>query len=44
MEDHMKEMEGLGLIPAYMEGDEYITFLKGQEADVTALKPELGWQ
>ena len=44
MEDHVKEMEGLGLIPAYMEGDEYITFLKGQEADVTALKPELGWQ
>ena len=42
-EDHLKEMEGLGLIPAYMEGQEYIDFLKSQEADVTALKPELGW-
>ena len=42
-EDHLKEMEGLGLIPAYMEGQEYIDFLKSQEADVTTLKPELGW-
>ena len=42
-EDHLKEMEGLGLIPAYMDGQEYIDFLKSQEADVTALKPELGW-
>ena len=42
-EDHLKEMDGLGLIPAYMDGQEYIDFLKSQEADVTALKPELGW-
>ena len=42
-EDHLKEMESLGLIPAYMDGQEYIDFLKSQEADVTALKPELGW-
>ena len=44
MEDHLKEMEGLGLIPAYLEGQDYIDLLKSQEADVTALKPELGWQ
>ena len=43
MEDHLKEMESLGLIPAYLEGQDYIDLLKGQEADVTALKPELGW-
>ncbi len=43
-EGHLKEMDGLGLIPAYMDGQEYIDLLKGQEADVTALKPELGWE
>jgi tripartite-type tricarboxylate transporter receptor subunit TctC len=44
MEDHLKELENLGLIEAYMDGDEYMNFLKGQEADVEALAPELGWK
>lgn len=41
--DHLAEMETLGLMVNYMDGDDYINFLKGQEADVIALKPELGW-
>ena len=44
MEDHLKELENLGLIEAYMDGDEYMNFLKGQAADVEALAPELGWK
>jgi tripartite-type tricarboxylate transporter receptor subunit TctC len=44
MEDHLKELESLGLIEAYMDGDEYINFLKSQAADVEALAPELGWK
>ena len=42
--DHVAELEALGLVPAFMKGDEYIEFLKGQEEDVIALKPELGWE
>lgn len=43
MADHLAEMESLGLMVNYMDGDEYMTFLKGQESDVIALKPQLGW-
>ena len=43
MADHLAEMESLGLMVNYMDGDEYMTFLKSQEADVIALKPQLGW-
>ena len=43
MADHLAEMESLGLMVNYMDGDEYMTFLRGQESDVTALKPQLGW-
>ena len=28
----------------YMDGDEYLSFLKGQESDVIDLKPALGWE
>lgn len=42
--DHQAEMASLGLMGSYMEGDEYINFLKGQESDVIALKPQLGWE
>lgn len=42
--DHVAELQALGLIVDYKDGDDYISFLKGQEADVEALKPELGWQ
>ena len=42
--EHVAELESLGLMVDYMEGDEYMTFLKEQEADVIALKPELGWE
>lgn len=41
--DHVAELESLGLLVNYMEGDEYVNFLKGQAADVEALKPQLGW-
>ena len=41
--DHVAELENLGLIPSYMDGDDYINFLKSQEADVIELKPQLGW-
>lgn len=40
---HVAELENMGLMVNYMEGDEYINFLKGQESDVVALKPQLGW-
>ena len=43
MEDHLAEMESLGLMVNYMDGDEYMDFLHGQESDVIALKPQLGW-
>ena len=43
MADHLAEMESLGLMVNYMDGDEYISFLRGQESDVIALKPQLGW-
>ena len=43
MADHIAEMENLGLMVNYMDGDEYMSFLKSQEADVIALKPQLGW-
>ncbi len=42
--DHIAELEALGLMVNYMEGDEYLSFLKGQESDVVALKPALGWE
>lgn len=41
--DHVAELENMGLMVNYMEGDEYMDFLKGQESDVVALKPQLGW-
>lgn len=41
--DHVAELENMGLIVNYMSGDDYLNFLKGQEADVIALKPQLGW-
>lgn len=41
--DHVADLENMGLMVNYMEGDEYINFLKGQESDVVALKPQLGW-
>lgn len=42
--DHIAELEALGLLVSYMEGDECLSFLKGQESDVIALKPALGWE
>ena len=42
--DHVAEAESLGLMVQYMDGDAYLEFLKAQEADVIALKPELGWE
>ena len=42
--DHVAEAESLGLMVEYMDGDAYLEFLRGQEADVIALKPELGWE
>ena len=42
-EDHLKEMDSLGLIPNYMDGQDYIDFLKASEADVVKLMPEIGW-
>lgn len=41
--DHVAELENLGLMVSYMDGDEYLSFLKGQESDVIELKPALGW-
>ena len=41
---HVTELENLGLIVNYMEGDEYVGFLKSQETTVEALKPQLGWE
>ena len=42
--DHVAELEALGLMVNYMDGDEYLSFLKGQESDVIDLKPALGWE
>jgi len=42
--DHVAELESMGLIVNYMEGDEYVDFLKSQETTVKALKPQLGWE
>ena len=42
--DHVAELEGMGLIVNYKEGDEYVDFLKSQETTVEALKPQLGWE
>ena len=42
--DHIAELEALGLMVSYMDGEDYLSFLRGQESDVVALKPELGWE
>lgn len=42
--DHVAELESMGLIVNYKEGDEYVNFLKSQETTVEALKPQLGWE
>lgn len=42
--DHVADLEKMGLIVNYKEGDEYVDFLKGQETTVMALKPQLGWE
>lgn len=41
---HIAELEALGLMVSYMDGEDYLSFLKGQESDVVALKPALGWE
>ena len=41
--EHVAELEALGLMVNYMDGDEYLNFLKGQESAVIDLKPALGW-
>lgn len=42
--DHVAELENMGLIVNYKDGDEYVDFLKSQETTVEALKPQLGWE
>ena len=41
--DHVAELQNLGLIVNYQDGEDYLDFLRSQEADVVALKPQLGW-
>ena len=43
-EDHQKAMTDLGLNINYLEGQEYVDMLKGQEEDIVELKPALGWE
>ena len=41
---HQTDMSNLGLTLNYVGGQDYLDMLKGQEQDIVALKPELGWE
>lgn len=42
--DHQADMESLGLSINYVDGQDYVDMLKGQEQDIVALMPDLGWK